>query len=287
MTIPEDRNWQDDDGQREVAGLRQQIDQSEGRRIHAHLTSYLRTVTVWQGFANSLLNLLNECEHNEEMRVYAITSMRQPDPRDSIISALDSSLVAFAAGVGAVIDQTREVVNKYGDRKVKREFEQRKKALEERVPSAPLIVKLRNYVLHYLSAPWGVSLHWVNEDEGQVVTFKVQLSRDQLLQMQGWSSPAKAFLEKQESDIHITPLIEEFTNAEAELSAWVHNVIMELRAPEINAANDLISRYNLALTGGAHDGSDWDRFNDHVGENLKRKTAGEAQVNWNDVEGKP
>ena len=89
MTIPEGRNWQDDDGQREVADLRQQIDQSEGRRIHAHLTSYLRTVTVWQGFANSLLNLLNECEHNEEMRVYAITSMRQPDPRDSIISALD------------------------------------------------------------------------------------------------------------------------------------------------------------------------------------------------------
>ena len=43
--------------------------------------------------------------------------------------------------------------------------------------------------------------------------------------MQGWSSPAKAFLEKQESDIHITPLIEEFTHAEAELSAWVHNVI--------------------------------------------------------------
>lgn len=285
MSTAENASLQDDDKRRENEALRQQIDRSEGRRIHAHLTSFLRTVTVWQGFASNLLTLLNECEHNDQMRVYAMTSMRRADPRDSIINALDSNLLAYAAGVGAVIDQTRELVNKHGDRKVKEEFEQRKKALERSVPSAPFIIKLRNYVLHYLSAPWGVALHFVNGDEGQDVSFKVQLGRDRLLQMPKWPSSAKTFLEQQEPDIHITPLIETFTDAEMELSAWVHNSIMELRSPEIDTTNDMIRRYNLASTGGAHDGSDWEGFYGHMSQNLHRMKTGEPRVDWRDVKG--
>lgn len=280
MEIPKGEHVRDDDQRRQIEELRRLIDRSEGRRIHAHLTSYLRTLTVWQGFANSLLTLLQDCERDDQMMISAMTSMRRADPRDPIINALDSSLVAYAAGVGAVIDQTRELINKHGDRKVKGEFEQRKGALEELVPCAPLIVKLRNYLLHYLSAPWGVTLHVNNEGDAQVTTFKVQLGRDQLLQMQGWSSPAKAFLEKQEPDIHVTPLIQTFTQAEAELAAWAHNAIMELRGPEMDATNELIRELNLALTGGAHDGSDWEGFYDHMSENLRRMKAGDPQVGW-------
>lgn len=285
MTISAETNPQDDGRLSEIEELRQQMDQSEGRRIHAHLSSYLRTVNVWQGFANNLLALLHECEHNDQMRVYAMTSFKRDDPRDSIISTLDSSLVAYAAGVGAVIDQTREVISKHGDDKIKAEFEQRKKNLEELVPSAPFLVKLRNYVLHYLSAPWELSLRWVNEDEVQTVTFKVQLGRDQLLELKGWSRPAKAFLEQQESGIHITPLIEAFTDSEMQLSAWVHDSIVELRAPEIDATNDLIRRYNLALTDGAHDGSDWDEVEEQMNENVCRVKEGDPQVDWRDVNG--
>ena len=257
--------------------------ESEGRIISNHLASFRRTLTAWQGFAQSFLALLDECEHNEPLMAHTMRYARAEEPRSSVVSALDANLVAYVAGLGAVIDQTRTLMRRHGDKQVMQEFEERKMSLAQEVPSAPFIAKLRTYVLHYLSVPWAFSLH-VNVDDGrQVSTFEVQLDRDQLLEMKEWGSAARSFLEKQKPRFHITPLILAFTEAEVQVATWSHNSIMQLRTPEMDATDELIRRYNLAMTNGAHDGSDWDEFMEHVAENIRRDEAGEPQIDWRDV----
>lgn len=276
--------WDDDkdEWRAQLNELEKQYQEHPGRLFHSASTSLVRVTEAWLDFATTLSTLLHACEEQEALSL-ALFDQVNRDARDEIVRHLDAALLAYTAGVGAVVDQTRDFVRRYGDENLGMEYNSRIAKMGQDVPEAEFMVKLRNYVLHYLSAPWGWELQWPGS--GESMTTQLGLDTAGMLKM-GWNQSITAFLESQPKRIHLTPMVDRFTEAESQLVQWVVNTAFERNRESIDEANQALAKYNLHLTGGVSDGRDWNERLAHIQENLRRMEAGEEQLNWQDVRGK-
>jgi hypothetical protein len=137
----------------EIDELEQRINGHPGKRLTNRLEELRRILDAWVGFSMMLSELLRVCENEEGIAVELMRNIGDQSGRARIVRSLDQATIAYVAGLGAVIDHTRSVVDKQGDT-VKAEYAERTAALVAKHPSAPFLGKLRNYVLHNLAAPW-------------------------------------------------------------------------------------------------------------------------------------
>lgn len=146
---------------------------------------------------------------------------------------------------------------------------------------AAFMVKLRNYTTHYSIPLPGISTNvsWQGADPLLHVN-QLQLDRDSLLLFDGWSAPARRFLQAQEEKFDFTPIIERYSSAVRKFYQWFWDEINSRSAEQIDevlskaremflwyAEHDLHPDW---LTSGGEPPADWNGRKFRASKRLER-----------------
>ncbi|WP_341940930.1 hypothetical protein [Microbacterium sp. LWH10-1.2] len=260
----------------ELAAKEREIYEHPGSRAHRRITNLARVFEVWRDFTFSLDNVLLQCESDENV-IHALMRQSEPRGREVVERELDKSLLAYVAGLVAVVDQSRPVM-KLLTADLQKEAVERLNALKGGQPGAIFLAKLRNYVLHYLSAPWSFHAELIPEP----ARGSVGVSTAQLLEWPDWPKDAQEFLRGSGDLLLVRPLVRGHYEAQAAYVGWLHDAAHDSQATVRDEVNALIAERNLILTGGVSDGTDWSERTQHLQENVRRRSAGEPQISYDE-----
>ncbi|QWS32605.1 hypothetical protein [Curtobacterium aetherium] len=223
-----------------------------GSVLRRRLEDLHRVWDVWAAFSAELYALLEVCETHEPTASELTRNVGDRTVQQNTIRALDKAVIAYAAGLGALIDQTRIVVQQQ-PAAWQDQYEQKRAQTVGALPASPFLAKLRNYVLHYVAAPW--AFHFSYSDG--VMDGIVSLTTENLLRTE-WPRPARAFIDANAPQLRLRPLLQPLAEQEGILTQWVDEHARSEHAAEFDAMEELIAERNLFLTGGATDGRDWE-----------------------------
>lgn len=270
----ESLNWTNPDAD-EIEDLEKRINQHPGNRLADRLDQLKRVFEAWAGFSTSFSDLLNKCENDEEFMAELMRNTGDRAKQQWIIRSLDQVTIAYTAGLGAVIDQSRAVVQAQS-KTIQDEYAKRATAITKDHPDGPFLAKLRNYVLHNVAAPWSFSGTF-----GETSTARVALDCAALLEdRKAWSSEAKNFIKASGESVHLSPLIAPYLEAMVEHIGWIFPTVVQANAKLLQDCDELIARRNLLLTGGVTDGHDWEERVAHMAENSRRVERGEPATDY-------
>ncbi|MCC9178618.1 hypothetical protein [Arthrobacter sp. zg-Y750] len=270
----EDLNWSHPRTS-ELRDIDEQISRHPGKRLMNRLDELRRVLDAWAGFSMMLSDLLRACENEDKFAVELLRNVGDQTGRQTIVRALDQATIAYVAGLGAVIEHTRSVVNKQSEG-VKSEYGGRTAALVEKHPAAPFLGKLRNYVLHNVAAPWEFSGSF-----GEQATCRIALTSEVLLEdKKSWNAEARNFIVASGKSIQLSPLLTPYMEAMVEHVGLVIPAVIRENEASLDECNALIKKRNLLLTDGVSDGSDWEARMAHITENFKRVKRGERQTDF-------
>lgn len=266
----------DDPRQVELDSINHEIEQHQGTKIAKHILDVRRTLSAWDGFTAAFDEILMLCETDEECIVELIRNIGDHSAGDHLKRFLDQSLIAYVAGLGSVIDHSR-IISKKLDKDHLKEESDRRIEIFQKLPQSVFLGKLRNYVLHYLAAPWRFSGGFSKKNPTEM---KITLDASELLEWKSWTAEPKRFIEEAGKNIHLRPLIKPHLDATKEHTNWLLKTVFSDNLEIIEEANEIIRRRNLLITGGATDGHDLEARMKHIEENLQRSQNGEPQINY-------
>ena len=259
----------------EIQALELEIAEHPGQRSARRLKDLERVYHAWTGFSIGLSNLLKTCETDEDTIVeLVIRNVGDTSKRIEITNVLDQSIIAYVAGLGALIDHVRIVLALQSEQ-LQVEYAQRIGVLMKTVPGALFLSKLRNYVLHYVVAPWEFSA----EQHGDELSAEVLLNSAELLTMKNWPAPVRSFISSTGPQLRLSPLLHPYFSAMQELVVWLIDKCWDDNRATLDEVNKLILKRNLLLTG-VTDGQDWEARVANMTENMARAKRGEAQINF-------
>jgi hypothetical protein len=264
----------------ELEAAEKAVRQHPGSRVARRIENVHRVFDVWRGLAQPFDELLSECETNEDAVIALARNVGDRTSGERLERLLDQTLLSYVAGLVAVVDQSRPIIALLIPANQK-EAARRSATLLGAHPESIFLAKLRNYVLHYLAAPWQFK---ASLDRDQTVTGEISILTEQLLEWDGWKG-AKSYIETAGESIQLRPLIRPHFIATAEYTAWLLDTAWADNLALINQANGLIAHRNLVLSGGVSDGHDWAERIAHIEANLRRAKRGEPQTDFNT--GKP
>jgi hypothetical protein len=252
------------------------IDAHPGLRSARRLKDLERVFAAWAAFSIALSEILRKCETDEATIVeLVIRNIGDTSKQVEITNVLDQATIAYVAGIGALIDQARIVVESQ-NKQLQAEYAKRVTAITESVPGALFLGKLRNYVLHYVVAPWEFSA----EQQGNDLSAKVMLSSTELLTMKKWPAPVREFIASTGDQLHLSPLLPPYLSAMQELMVWLINRCWDDNTGVFDEVDNLTRKRNLLLSGGVTDGHDWAARIANMSENTARVKRGEPQIDF-------
>lgn len=260
-----------------IAALDAQIDRHPAYRTHGRIRDLGRVLRVWHMYSLMLTQLLTELEGSEEASVELIRNVGDTSIRERIVLSLDQGLVAYVAGLKAVIDHAR-VLAQGQSKDLQARYAERTRKLVADVPYSAFLVKFRNYILHNVAAPWGFT---VSTTEDGTTGSRIYVETKPLLENKTWwDAGSKAFLNDSGDSIHLLPLLEPYRAALVPHIEVLMGEIYDEINPELDKLRELSRKRNLLVSGGVSDGSDWEAFKDHIAENALREARGEPALNF-------
>lgn len=260
---------------REIDALDRRIEQHAGSLLANRVDQFNRVFEAWAGFSIALHELLMTCETDDEVKAELWRNVGDRTQRKWIVRSLDQATIAYTAGLGAVIDQSRTLV-KTQNQSIQLECAERSSNLLTQHPGGHFLAKLRNYVLHYVAAPWIFSGTF-----GEDATARVGLESATLLDgNKSWSSDAKKFIDGSGESVHLSPIISSYFDAMVEHHEWLMSTITGANTKLFKGCDELIKERNLLLSGEITDGHDWEDRVVHMGENIRRSNRGETQTDY-------
>ncbi len=244
-----------------------------GKKADQLMADVQRTFRPWYQRSVELRALLHHGETDENMQNELMRNIPPLDAREQYVGALDSTLSAYLAAMGTVIDVARRVAKTLGN-----PFEEsynKQSMLVRAIEGVTVLRDLRNYMLHYRSAPW----HFSGRITPDTQTTEVGLDSDGLVEWKGWNAGSRAYL-KSRNSVRLISIVDPYEAGMVALFDWFNIEFYRVVQPDLDAANDLVRQLNLHLTGGATDGKDWPERMAHIQENLRRSNAGLPQLNY-------
>jgi hypothetical protein len=235
-----------------------------GSILRRRLEDLHRVWDAWAAFSAELYALLEVCETHEPTARELTRNVGDRTVQQNTIRALDKAVIAYAAGLGALIDQTRIVVQQQPDA-WQEQYERRRAQTVGALPAALFLAKLRNYVLHYVAAPWAFYFSYRDGATDGIVS----LTTEDLMRTE-WPRPARAFIDANAPQLHLRPLLQPLVEQERILTQWVDEHARSEHVAEFHAMEELIAERNLFLTGGATDGRDWEEQTRELERELRR-----------------
>lgn len=260
-----------------IAALEAQIERHPAYKAHGRLRDLGRVLRVWHMYSLMLTQLLTELEASEEASVELIRNVGDTSTRERIVLSLDQALVAYVAGLKAVIDHAR-VLSQGQSKGLQARYAERTQKLVVDLPYSAFLVKFRNYILHNVVAPWGFT---VNTMEDGTTHSTIYLNTAPLLESKSWwDAGSKAFLSDSGDSIHLLPLLEPYRAAlVAHIDVLMREIWDEID-PELDKLRELGRKRALLMTGGITNGDDWEDRMAHIQENIFREQRGEPALNY-------
>lgn len=260
-----------------IDALGAQIRRHPANKAYERARDLGRVLQVWHRYSRMLTDLLGELENSEEAAVELIRNVGDMSAQESIIVSLDQGLVAYVAGLGAVIDHARLLV-KDRSKALQTRYTKRTQKMMADLPHAMFLAKLRNYVLHNVAAPWDFSGNFVSNGLSET---KISLSTETLLENASWwNSEAKTYLLANAPKVHLAPLLEPYRVALVEHIETLIREVWEEIDPLLDEVREMNRKRWLLSTGGTTNGDDWEERMAHIQENAAREARGEPALNY-------
>lgn len=189
-----------------------------------------RAFRTWYQRSRELRALVQYGETDEEMQAEWMQNVRPPAARDQYTSALDSTLNAYLGAMGALIDVARRVAQA-----LPKAFQEEYLTRSQDVRATDWVAvlrDLRNYMLHYGSAPW----HFSGTIDASGMTSRVGLNSEDLRAWGGWSSASKSYLQGHDV-VRLHDIITPYEAAMVPLFEWFAEEFYRHKQPDIDAAN--------------------------------------------------
>jgi hypothetical protein len=132
------------------------------------------------------------------------------------------------------------------------EFERRKRQVVEH-PEVPFVFDLRNFALHRKLPFFAHTLSMTNVNKpDQKIESEVQLNVLELLEWDGWSSAAGAYLRGlgEGEAVSLRPVMRPHAELVLGLNIWLLRELGEATAKALDEVNELMVMGNAILTGG-------------------------------------
>lgn len=253
--------------------LTKEIQAHAGVKADRMMQDVQRSFRTWHQRSTELRALLHHAETDEDMQVELMQNVRPQIARDRYVSDIDSALNAYLGAMGALIDVARRVSQNL-PQAFQTDYAERSQAVRD-LDGVMVLRDLRNYMLHYSSAPW----HFSGTFNTSGSTARVALDSETLAEWKSWKADSRSYFEAHDV-VHLSQIIAPYELAMIGLFEWFSHEFYTYKQSDVDAANDLMRRANLQLTGGVTDGHDWQERIAHVQENIHRHKAGEAQINY-------
>jgi hypothetical protein len=193
---------------------------------------------------NELIALLDRAASDANLAIELFQNVRRPIVRTRFEGMVARALHNYVASAMALVEHTRRIMR---DRTgpIADEFEQRKRDVISN-PEVPFIHNLRNYVLHH-SLPFIGHEVRLQPQPGVVATSEIRLSVRQLTAWEGWSTPARRFIESHGDTLALRPVTERHAGLVAQLNLWLYEQLADANALALAEVNRLIDERNAIL----------------------------------------
>lgn len=221
-----------------------ELETHPGADVYAAGKRIRQTAGILHANYSALMQLLNAPESDEDLFTELIQNVRTPTLRDDYWQAFARLLQNYTAAVKALVDHTRIVMDGVQDGDFSREY----RARIEEVSSEPVAVfvqKFRNYVLHYRHPSFRFQAH-----ASSPPVVKMLLQRDSLLEYDGWTRPAKDYLEAADDQFDVREPLLAYEVVVKTLYDWFFPAYEAAHAPVLVEYDSAIVRYNSLLTSG-------------------------------------
>ncbi|MFC3495446.1 hypothetical protein [Glycomyces rhizosphaerae] len=241
-----------EDDQLQMNQLRRQLAVHPGKIADDRRSEITRSCDVFFRNMKELHGLVVAAETDQELALELIQNVRPPDVADEFYGRLDQRLQNMISSAVALVEHTKRLLGKYPDTEFAAEFARRNEKIWN-LSSSKFLRNLRNYLLHYGMVPFD---HTVTISSS-VIDSKVLLNCQALLGWDNWTAPVRKFIESSGDSIRLRTVIEEYSKQMQDLYGWMFTEYRRIHAADIAAANEIVARFNLALTGGRTDGRDY------------------------------
>ncbi len=230
-----------------LAAAQQRIIDHPGYKAKHLYDGLARTVyAVFIPNRDELIALLDRAASDANLAIELFQNVRRPVVRTRFEGAVMRALHNYVASAMALVEHTRRIMR---DRSgpIVDEFERRKRDVTAN-PEVPFIHNLRNYVLHH-SLPFVGHEVRLQPQPGVLATSEIQLSVRQLTAWDGWSAPARRFIESQGDALALRPVVDLHAGLVAQLNLWLYERLADANAPALAKVNRLVDERNAILGG--------------------------------------
>jgi hypothetical protein len=236
----------------ELRDAQRAIPAHPGYQEHLKLQALERSIAdVFIPNRDLLLSLLEGASTRWELAFELIQNVRTPLVRDRFYSMLTRYLHNYLASAASLRDHVRYLMDGR-EGPITEEFERRKREVLKH-PEVPFVFDLRNFALHRKVPFFAHTLSMTNVNKpDQKMESEVQLNVVELLEWEGWSSAAEAYLRGlgEGEAVSLRPVMRLHADLVLGLNVWLLRELGEANAGSLDEVNELVVAGNAILAGG-------------------------------------
>ncbi|GAA1478133.1 hypothetical protein GCM10009623_25790 [Nocardioides aestuarii] len=231
--------------------LQDAVQRHPGKAAEGTLRSIERIRLIQRANFEQLADVLNAPDHSPDLVGELFQNTREPTVREAYQQVFATAFHNYIASVRTLVDHTRAVVRRVERPAFVAEYERRLGPVRES-SCAAFMARFRNYVIHYRFPRFvqEVHLQLLDRDPEEPV-LRMLLSRDHLLEWDGWSAGAKAYLRDQPEQFDIREPLQEYDDLITALyDDWFFPAFWAAHREDIAGVGALIKEYNTVVGGG-------------------------------------
>ena len=153
----------------------------------------------------------------------------------------------YLAGSYTLVEHVRTLMARQPDELKERWYDERKRHFGS--DEMRFVGDLRRYIQHYAHLPVMRRISFTGAAvQVQSMNFTSGLVAATLLKWEGWTRPARAYLERQDV-IDMLPLFDAHASAAVAANRWLLSQLVAMITPMVHDYNELVARANSVLTG--------------------------------------
>ncbi|EOP48554.1 hypothetical protein IKQ_05528 [Bacillus cereus VDM053] len=228
----------------EIRRLDEQLRATEGWRIRSKLKVFSISIYTFEKNNIELVNLLNQYETDSNLAL-KIASFSNRETFEAFLAEIIRLLHNYLASAMTLVDHTRKLFrDEYEKIEFEKEYNKKIDELFVQSPVSRFIQDLRNYSMHRMLPMAGASVAF-SEETG--MTQSIYLSKDKLIEWKGWKPNSRVYLDKQEDNIKLLQLVNEYTKNVTEFQTWFQEKQNEIHSEAMKELKAFEKEYNLKV----------------------------------------